>query len=126
MFCLPVSVLPSGSCLRWWISSSDHRPALPPEATTLTASTSSASVSGRRCLHGIVLAGTARSTIQFFVVRLPLAPILPRVKIGSSVVRLRRRRSSVASSGSGGRKWFLVLTRVSLIAGRSSTWKMTC
>ncbi|KAG2285514.1 hypothetical protein Bca4012_034009 [Brassica carinata] len=34
------------------------------------------------------------------------------VKIGSSVVRLRRRRSSVASSGSGGRKWFLVLTRV--------------
>ncbi|CAG7896555.1 unnamed protein product [Brassica rapa] len=30
MFCLPVSVLPSGSCLRWWISSSDHRPALPP------------------------------------------------------------------------------------------------
>ena len=48
------------------------------------------------------------------------------MKIGSSVVRLRRRWSSVASSGSGGRKWFFVLTRVSLIAGRSSTWKMTC
>ena len=30
MFCLSVSVLPSGSCLRRWISSSDHRPALPP------------------------------------------------------------------------------------------------
>ncbi|KAF2574047.1 hypothetical protein F2Q70_00004709 [Brassica cretica] len=29
-------------------------------------------VSGSRCLYGIVLAGTAQSTIQFFVVRLPL------------------------------------------------------
>ncbi|KAF2574523.1 hypothetical protein F2Q70_00001600 [Brassica cretica] len=43
------------------------------------------------------------------------------VKIGSSAVRLRRRRSSVA--------WKEVVPRLdpcSLIAGRSYTWKMTC
>ncbi|KAF3561995.1 hypothetical protein DY000_02019844 [Brassica cretica] len=37
-----------------------------------TAFIAPAFVSGRRCYSGIVLAGTARSTIQFFVVRLPL------------------------------------------------------
>ena len=79
-FCLPVSVLPTGFRLRRLISSSDDRPAFVSGKRRLSKRRLRRLLSpGDDVLLRIVLAGTDRSAIQFFVVRLPLALFFRRL-----------------------------------------------
>ena len=160
-FCLPVSVLPTGSCLRRLISTSDGRAALPPgsddfhsadfaglclrETMSYLESFSPAPIHLRfsssltDCLSLCTSDDSSLQLIWFLYLQAYLylqrcqifsckivgiegsivgvdvlfpihrstsfgSSVRALVKIGSYVVRLRRQRSSVASSGSGGKK----------------------